>query len=382
MKQEAARRHAAELIVIADERARSALPEIVADIRVKVVDWRDAGALSSVGDAAILVDVDLRNIAIVKRIKDNLPVRNDNQCRIIAVDRGSRHCEAQANGLGASDVLQRPVDIHQLKVRLASYVSQRQTERDVRSEDVRSEDVCSEDRPDGPAQSSLKREPGGASIVSAAAELDRMFAALTCRRPLNLASIAQSGNQVMDAIADVGLAPWLDMVRKYHESTFQHCLIVTGILTAFGHKNGMRKSDILTLTIAGLLHDIGKAQVPIDVLDKPGQLTKEEFEQIKRQPVVGYDYLCTQNIVGPETLQAVRHHHEYLDGSGYPDGLTAPQINDLTRILTICDVYGALLEQRAYRVPKSPAMALNILTGMARDGKVEYELVRALQHSV
>jgi HD-GYP domain-containing protein (c-di-GMP phosphodiesterase class II) len=97
---------------------------------------------------------------------------------------------------------------------------------------------------------------------------------------------------------------------------------------------------------------------------------------------VGYDYLCTQNIVGPETLQAVRHHHEYLDGSGYPDGLTAPQINDLTRILTICDVYGALLEQRAYRVPKSPEMALNILTGMARDGKVEYELVRALQHSV
>jgi HD-GYP domain-containing protein (c-di-GMP phosphodiesterase class II) len=82
------------------------------------------------------------------------------------------------------------------------------------------------------------------------------------------------------------------------------------------------------------------------------------------------------------TLKAIRHHHEYLDGSGYPDGLTANQIGDLTRIMTVCDVYGALVERRAYKAPKTPDAALDILIGMAKDGKVELDLVRALRHCV
>jgi HD-GYP domain-containing protein (c-di-GMP phosphodiesterase class II) len=97
---------------------------------------------------------------------------------------------------------------------------------------------------------------------------------------------------------------------------------------------------------------------------------------------VGRDYLCTQHNVSPETLKAVRHHHEYLDGSGYPDGLMAQQIGDLTRILTICDVYGALTERRAYKAPKPPEAALDILTGMAKDAKVEHDLVKALRYCV
>lgn len=186
----------------------------------------------------------------------------------------------------------------------------------------------------------------------------------------------------MDAICGVGLAQWLDTVRRYHESTFQHCLIVTGVLTGFGHKNGMRKADVLTLTVAGLLHDVGKAQIPIDILDKPGRLTDEEFAVIKQHPNMGYEYIRSQNIIDSETLSAIRHHHEYLDGSGYPDGLSAQKIGDLTRIMTVCDVYGALIERRAYKPPKSPQAALDILTGMARDGRVEYDLVRALGYSV
>jgi HD-GYP domain-containing protein (c-di-GMP phosphodiesterase class II) len=81
-------------------------------------------------------------------------------------------------------------------------------------------------------------------------------------------------------------------------------------------------------------------------------------------------------------LDAVRHHHEYLDGSGYPDGLQGQQINDLSRILTVCDTYGALIEQRAYKAATPPAEALEILAKMAKDGKVEYSLVRALGHCV
>jgi putative nucleotidyltransferase with HDIG domain len=347
-----------DLIVIADDRGRASLPDMLARRSVKIIDCDDATALASVGDAPLVIDVDLHDISKVKLIKDHLPERVGAHCRIIAVERGSHQSEIQAKGLGASDVLKRPFDNAALRTCLQRHV------------------VALADA--GP----LANEPGGRSIVSAALALDRMFGALLSGGPLDLASVVQAGDQVLSGIHDVGIAQWLATVRRYHESTFQHCLLVTGVATAFGHGTGMRKSDVLTLTVAGLLHDVGKAQIPLDILDKPGRLSEEEFAVIKRHPVAGYDYIRAQNVVDGETLKAIRHHHEYLDGSGYPDGLTGNQIGDLTRIMTVCDVYGALVERRAYKAPKSPEEALDILAGMAKDGKVELDLVKALRHCV
>ncbi|HML12919.1 MAG TPA: HD domain-containing phosphohydrolase [Xanthobacteraceae bacterium] len=351
---------APELIVIADERGRAALPIGVADGCIRIIDWRDADGLSSIGAAPVVIDVDLHDISKVKLIKDNLPDRTGARCRIIAVERGSHQSLLQAQGLGATDVLSRPFDGRALKDCLERHRRQA----------------------NGDDKARLEHEPGGRSVASAALTLDRMFSGLISGGPLDLASVEQAGDQVLSGIRDVGLAQWLATVRRYHESTFQHCLIVTGVATAFGHKTGMRKGDVLTLTVAGLLHDVGKAQIPVEILDKPGRLTEEEFAVIKRHPVAGYDYIRAQNVVDRETLDAIRHHHEYLDGSGYPDGLAGQQIDDLTRIMTVCDVYGALVERRAYKAPKSPEAALDILTGMANDGKVEYDLVRALRRCV
>jgi HD-GYP domain-containing protein (c-di-GMP phosphodiesterase class II) len=83
--------------------------------------------------------------------------------------------------------------------------------------------------------------------------------------------------------------------------------------------------------------------------------------------------------VRPEILDGVRHHHEYLDGSGYPDGLTAPQISDLVRLLTISDIFAALIEQRPYRPPMARQDAYNILCSMT--GKLEPQLVKAFRNS-
>jgi putative nucleotidyltransferase with HDIG domain len=355
------------LLVIADEKAQLALPEIIAGLSVRIVDWKNVEEQSSVRGAVVLVDVDLHDISKVRIIKDNLPKRVGNQCRIIAVDSGCHLSEVQANALGASDLLSRPLDIHALKAHLQRHFTQEESEHAIHA------------RTD---QQALEKEPGGASVASAGVALDRVFAALSCGGSLELASIKETGDQVVEAIGEVGFSQWLSTVRSYHEGTFQHCLIVTGILAAFGNKYGMRKSDVQTLTVAGLLHDVGKAQIPIEILDKPGKLTNEEFAIIKRHSNMAYGYLCTQNNISPEILDAVRQHHEYLDGSGYPDGLQAQQIGDLTRIVTVCDVYGALIERRAYKAPFSPERALDILTGMARDGKIEYDLVRALGRCV
>jgi putative nucleotidyltransferase with HDIG domain len=349
-----------ELIVIADDRGRSALPKILAKDSVRIIDCHDVSGLASIGDAPLVIDVDLHDISKVKLIKDNLPGPTGARCRVIAVERGSHLSAVQAKGLGASHVLKRPFDSEALGKVLATYLA----------------DASADDEP------CLEQEQGGRSIASAALALDRMFCGLVSGGPLDLASVEQAGDQVLDGVRDVGLAQWLGTVRRYHESTFQHCLIVTGVATAFGHKNGMRKTDILTLTIAGLLHDVGKAQIPLAILDKPGRLTDEEFAVIKQHPIAGYEYIRSQNVVDRETLTAIRHHHEYLDGSGYPHGLSAQGIGDLTRIMTVCDIYGALVERRAYKAAKSPEAALDILTGMAKDGKVEYDLVRALRHCV
>ncbi|MBV8824662.1 MAG: HD domain-containing protein [Bradyrhizobiaceae bacterium] len=351
-----------ELTAIVDRVGRAALAKEMSH-GCTVIDARDVDALSMVRRGALLIDVDLRDIDQVRLIKDNLPKADDDRIRIVAVERGSHRCEIQARGLGASDLLKRPWSFADL-----SRCLQRHANRHTEAISLEAEEI--------------QREPGGSSILSAAIELDRLFTALTANGALDLASVEQAGDQVVGAVAEVGLAKWLDSVRRYHKSTFQHCLLVTGVLTTFGHKTGMRKQDVLTLTVGGLLHDIGKAQVSTDILDKPGKLTDEEFAEIKKHPLIGYDYLRKQNLIAAETLAAVRHHHEYLDGSGYPDGLTGQQIGDLTRIMTICDIYGALVERRSYKEPKSPAAAIEILTRMARDGKVEYELVKALERSV
>jgi HD-GYP domain-containing protein (c-di-GMP phosphodiesterase class II) len=98
---------------------------------------------------------------------------------------------------------------------------------------------------------------------------------------------------------------------------------------------------------------------------------------MNRHPVIGYELLQAIPEISPEILDGVRHHHEYLDGSGYPDGLTAPQISDLVRLLTISDIFAALVESRPYRPSMSRQDAYKILCGM--DGKLEGALVRAFR---
>jgi DNA-binding NtrC family response regulator len=156
-----------ELIVILDEGARPALTDIFANGCVRMIDCQNVGELSSIGDDPILIDVDLHDISKVKLIKDNLPDRTGDVCTIIAVDRGSHLSVVQAKSLGATDVLGRPVNRHELANCLRRYAS---------------------DTPVGFDRDALKGEPGGASIVSAAIELNRMFKGLSSGRSLRRSS--------------------------------------------------------------------------------------------------------------------------------------------------------------------------------------------------
>ena len=118
---------------------------------------------------------------------------------------------------------------------------------------------------------------------------------------------------------------------------------------------------------------LAKPWCPCTSSTSPGRLTPAEFDAIKAHPSAGYEsYLANQPGIDPQVLDAVRHHHEALDGSGYPDGLRGTQIGLLTRVLTVCDIFAALTEARAYKPARLPQEAVSVLVGMALDGKLDY----------
>ncbi len=128
---------------------------------------------------------------------------------------------------------------------------------------------------------------------------------------------------------------------------------------------------------AAMFHDIGKAKIPLAILDKPGRLDEQERALIETHPAAGYDVLKATEGISAEILDAVRHHHEYLDGSGYPDGLCAESIADIVRMLTICDIFAALIEERTYKPTMPREKAYEILLDMK--GKLERPLVEAFR---
>jgi HD-GYP domain-containing protein (c-di-GMP phosphodiesterase class II) len=146
------------------------------------------------------------------------------------------------------------------------------------------------------------------------------------------------------------------------------------LAVAFGQQLGVAHKDRMRLSFAGMLHDIGKARIPISILEKPGPLDDDERTVMKNHPQYGVDALSTGETLPSEMLDIVLHHHEYLDGSGYPHGLKAAEISDLVRIMTISDVFGALIERRSYKPPLSGEAAYKILLDMGP--KLDKDLVR------
>jgi len=126
-----------------------------------------------------------------------------------------------------------------------------------------------------------------------------------------------------------------------------------------------------------MLHDIGKARIPIAILEKPGPLTDDERTAMKAHPQLGADLLQANGSLAPEMLDMVLHHHELLDGSGYPHGLSGSEISDLVRIITISDIFGALMERRSYKPAMSGDAAYQIMLDMGV--KLDRDLMRAFR---
>jgi HD-GYP domain-containing protein (c-di-GMP phosphodiesterase class II) len=165
--------------------------------------------------------------------------------------------------------------------------------------------------------------------------------------------VVESINRHPDALLS------LARLKSADEYTYLHSVAVCALMVALGRQLGLNDAQCREAGMAGMLHDLGKAAMPQEILNKPGKLTPTEFEIIKQHPVRGYEMLLAGPDVSEGVMDVCRHHHERVDGTGYPDGLPGERISLLARMGAVCDVYDAVTSDRPYKAGWDPAQALS-----------------------
>lgn len=152
----------------------------------------------------------------------------------------------------------------------------------------------------------------------------------------------------------IGLA----RLKNKDDYTYMHSVAVCALMVSLARQLGLDDAQTRQAGLAGLLHDIGKMMIPLDILNKPGKLTDEEFMVVKSHPAEGHKMLLEGQGVNDTTLDVCLHHHEKTDGSGYPERLHDAQISLHAKMGAVCDVYDAITSNRPYKNGWEPAEAL------------------------
>ncbi|MBE5924073.1 MAG: HD domain-containing protein [Lachnospiraceae bacterium] len=170
----------------------------------------------------------------------------------------------------------------------------------------------------------------------------------------------ESANNIMEhATNTYQLMDILSNIRYFDDSTYAHSLNVALLANILGRWLHFDEEELKKITVAGMLHDIGKVVLPKSIIQKPSALTEEEFQIVKSHPMEGYKILMSKN-VDEEMASAALFHHEKCDGSGYPNGFTGDQITDIAKIIAIIDVYEAMTADRVYRDGICPFKVIRI----------------------
>jgi putative nucleotidyltransferase with HDIG domain len=152
----------------------------------------------------------------------------------------------------------------------------------------------------------------------------------------------------------------ISIARLKHrdEYTYMHSVAVCALMVGLARQLGMQGDEVRQAGLAGMLHDIGKALMPLDVLNKPDKLTDAEFAIMRTHPERGHEMLLEGGSAGPAVLDVCLHHHERIDGTGYPQRQVASQLSHVAKMGAVCDVYDATTSDRPYKRGWDPGEAL------------------------
>ncbi len=215
----------------------------------------------------------------------------------------------------------------------------------------------------GPARKSRDYRLFNERVIKSAQMLEKSLSEYIVREDedLNTNKLLKETREVIALSNDpVHTFRMLRRVRRYDDLTYIHSLNVAILCHEFAGWMHMSEEEQDILTLAGLLHDVGKMGIPGKIIKKAGSLTDEEYELIKQHPQKGYDFL-KRHPLDERIMKAALMHHERCDGSGYPNGLKADEIDDFAKIVAIADYYDALTSARVYREPHCPFEVFRML---------------------
>lgn len=177
-------------------------------------------------------------------------------------------------------------------------------------------------------------------------------------------------NKFAQVKSQKGLLRYIYGIRKADEYTYQHSLNVSYLAMMLGR--WLKFPDLDQIAMAGLLHDLGKTKVDLKVLNKPGALNDDEWDQMKRHSILGYLLLKNNAEVPKDVLKGVLYHHERMNGKGYPQGLKGDEVPEIARIIAIVDVFDALTSDRVYHSKKDSFEVLQYMYNLHDEFDLTY----------
>lgn len=179
-------------------------------------------------------------------------------------------------------------------------------------------------------------------------------------RTINTSQLIQAPLELFESQSALTIFDILHNLRSYDDTTYVHCVNVSLISGIIARWAGRNEEDVQKAMLCGILHDIGKVNIPDTIIKKPGKLSAEEYAIVKNHTMEGYKILENYDI-DPDLKYAALMHHERCDGTGYPFALKGVQINDFAKIVAIADVYDAMTSARCYRGPICPFEVIDIM---------------------
>ncbi len=216
---------------------------------------------------------------------------------------------------------------------------------------------------------------------SARGVISSMFQDARMGKAINRVVVRQVAEEIADSVTrNAGALINLARLKTADDYSYMHSVAVCALMVALARQTGMDDAQSRAAGFAGLLHDLGKMDVPLDLLNKPGKLTDDEFHLVRLHPVQGHQRLLDAGVTEEAALDVCLHHHEKMDGTGYPHGLAGEQISVWARMGAICDVYDAITSNRPYKQGWDPAESLKRMASWKGhfDGRLFQAFVRSL----